>query len=123
METKPEPKTGLPRIRKAFFYSLKGLGHAVTQEAAFRQESILAGVLTIVLIFLPFSLLWKGMLVSAMALVLITELLNSAIEAVVDLASPEFHKLAGRAKDMGSAAVFISLALTGLLWILALLSI
>jgi len=122
METKPEPKTGLPRIRKAFFYSLKGLGHAVTQEAAFRQ-SILAGVLTIVLIFLPFSLLWKGMLVSAMALVLITELLNSAIEAVVDLASPEFHKLAGRAKDMGSAAVFISLALTGLLWILALLSI
>jgi diacylglycerol kinase (ATP) len=58
-----------------------------------------------------------------MALVLITELLNSAIEAVVDLASPEFHKLAGQAKDMGSAAVFISLALTVILWILALISL
>ena len=123
METKPDPKTGLTRILKAFFYSLKGLGHAFAQEAAFRQEIILVSVLTLVLILLPLSLLWKGMLFSAMALVLITELLNSAIEAVVDLASPEFHKLAGQAKDMGSAAVFISLALTVILWILALISL
>ena len=123
METKPDPKTGLTRIWKAFFYSRKGLGYAFSQEAAFRQESILAGVLTLMLILLPLSLLWKGMLFSAMALVLVAELLNSAIEAVVDLASPEFHKLAGRAKDMGSAAVFISLALTVILWIIALLSI
>jgi diacylglycerol kinase (ATP) len=123
MKTKPDPQTGPDRIWKAFFYSLKGLGHAFAREAAFRQESILAGVLTLVLIFLPLSLLWKGMLVSAMALVLIAELLNSAIEAVVDLASPEFHTLAGRAKDMGSAAVFISLALTVILWILALISL
>lgn len=123
METKPDPNTGLTRIRKAFFYSLKGLGHAFVEEAAFRQESILTGILTLVLIFLPLSLLWKGMLFSAMALVLIAELLNSAIEAVVDLASPEFHKLAGHAKDMGSAAVFISLTLNVILWIIALISL
>lgn len=123
MDTKPAPKTGLARIWKAFFYTLKGLRHALAHEAAFRQEAVLAGFLSLVLIFLPLSLLWKGLIFAAMALVLITELLNSAIEAVVDLASPEFHDLAGRAKDMGSAAVFISLALAGGLWTAALVSL
>ena len=123
MDKKPAPKTGIARIRAAFFYTLKGLRHAMAHEAAFRQEVLLVGILSLIIVVLPLSLLWKGLLFFATALVLIVELLNSAIEAVVDLASPGFHELAGRAKDMGSAAVFICLSLAGILWLLAIVSI
>jgi diacylglycerol kinase (ATP) len=112
----------LARIWAAFLYTLKGLGHALAHEAAFGQEIMLVAVLCVVLFFLPLSLLWKGVLFFATAQVLIVELLNSAIEAVVDMTSPGFHELAGRAKDMGSAAVFICLVLAGVLWALALVS-
>ena len=122
MNRKPAPKTGLARIWAAFLYTLKGLGHALAHEAAFGQEIMLVAVLCVVLFFLPLSLLWKGVLFFATAQVLIVELLNSAIEAVVDMTSPGFHELAGRAKDMGSAAVFICLVLAGVLWALALVS-
>jgi len=123
MNRKPAPKTGLARIWAAFLYTLKGLGHALAHEAAFRQEIMLVAVLCVVLFFLPLSLLWKGVLFFATAQVLIVELLNSAVEAVVDMTSPGFHELAGRAKDMGSAAVFICLVLAGVIWALALVSI
>jgi len=123
MNRKPVPKTGLARIWAAFLYTLKGLGHALAHEAAFGQEIMLVAVLCVVLFFLPLSLLWKAVLFFATAQVLIVELLNSAIEAVVDMTSPGFHELAGRAKDMGSAAVFICLVLAGVIWALALVSI
>jgi len=122
MNRKPAPKTGLARIWAAFLYTLKGLGHALAHEAAFGQEIMLVAVLCVVLFFLPLSLLWKAVLFFATAQVLIVELLNSAIEAVVDMTSPGFHELAGRAKDMGSAAVFICLVLAGVIWVLALVS-
>ncbi len=123
MEKKPTPKTGIARIWSAFFYTQKGLRHAMAHEAAFRQEAVLVGIVSLIIIFLPLSLIWKGLLFFATTLVLIVELLNSAIEAVVDLASPEFHELAGRAKDMGSAAVFICFFLAGVLWLMAIVSI
>lgn len=113
----------MARIWAAFLYTIKGLGHALAHEAAFRQEIILVAVLCMVLFFLPLSLLWKGLLFFVTAQVLIVELLNSALEAVVDMTSPGFHELAGRAKDMGSAAVFICLVLAGVIWVLALVSI
>lgn len=95
----------------------------MAHEVAFHQEVVLVGILSLVIVFIPLSLTWKGLLFFATAQVLIVELLNSAIEAVVDIASPEFHLLAGRAKDMGSAAVFICLLLAGILWVLALASL
>lgn len=123
METKPTPKTGLARIWSAFLYTRKGLRHAMAHEVAFYQEVFLVGILSLVIVVMPLSLTWKGLLFFSTAQVLIVELLNSAIEAVVDLVSPEFHLLAGRAKDMGSAAVFICLLLAGILWVLALASL
>ncbi|WDP91409.1 MAG: diacylglycerol kinase [Desulfobacter sp.] len=120
MNKKPAPKTGAARIWAAFLYTLKGLKYAWANEAAFRQELILVAVLSAALVFLPLSLAWKGLLFFATALVLIVELLNSAVEAVVDMVSPDFHELAGRAKDMCSAAVFVSLAMAGILWAMAL---
>ena len=123
METKPAPKTGLARIWSAFLYTRKGLSHAMANEIAFHQEVVLVGILSLVIVVIPLSLVWKGLLFFATGQVLIVELLNSAIEAVVDLASPEFHLFAGRAKDMGSAAVFICLSLAGILWAMALASL
>jgi len=102
--------TGLTRIINAFGYSIKGLKAGFEHESAFRQE------VTLFFILLP-AALWLGedwlqyiLLIGSLLLVLIVELLNSAIEAVVDRISDEHHTLAGQAKDMGSAAVFISLA-------------
>ena len=100
----------------ATLYSLNGLHFAVTSEAAFRQEACLVVIASAVLLFLPVSILWKGLLFFATAAILVVELLNSAIESVVDMASPEYHSLAKRAKDLGSAAVFISIILAVILW-------
>ena len=109
-------KTGIARIWAAFLYSLNGLRFAISNEAAFRQEACILVVLLVVLLFLPLSLLWKGLLFFATASVLVVELLNSAIETVVDLASPEYHELARRAKDLGSAAVLVSIVFAIILW-------
>jgi len=122
MDRKPVIKTGIVRIWKALFHSLDGLGFAIRYEAAFRQELYKIAVLLVVLWFLPLSYEWKGLLLFATLSVLVVELLNSAIETVVDLASPEFHDLAKRAKDLGSAAVMVSLILAGLLWFGAVLT-
>jgi len=116
MNRKLTTKTGIARIWAAFFYSLNGLRLAISKEAAFRQEVCIAVVLLVVLLFLPLSLLWKGLLFFATTSVLVVELLNSAIETVVDIVSPEYHELAKRAKDLGSAAVLVSIVLAIVLW-------
>jgi diacylglycerol kinase (ATP) len=116
MNRKPTTKTGIVRIWAAFFYSLNGLRFAISNEAAFRQEICIVVVVLVVLGFLPLSLFWKGLLFFATISVLVVELLNSAIESVVDIASPEYHDLAKRAKDLGSAAVLVSIVLAIVLW-------
>jgi len=122
MNHKPMKKTGFVRIWAALIYSLKGLHFAIANGPAFRQLALVNIILSVVLLFLPISLTWKCILFFATASVLIVELLNSAIEMVVDLASPEYHDLAKRAKDLGSAAVLISIAIALILWIVLLCS-
>lgn len=122
MKNKPRPKTGIARIVAAFVYSLNGLKSGF-QEAAFRQEAAGFVILCGVLLVLPLSLAWKAMLFLSTGSVLVVELLNSAIEAVVDLVSPDFHELAGQAKDMGSAAVLLSIAIAVVLWLCAVINI
>lgn len=110
---------GDPRqLFKAFRWSMKGLAAGWRHEASFRLEAMLAVVLLPLGLWLGQGALEKLALVMPALLVLSVELLNSAIEAVVDKVSPEFHELAGRAKDMGSAAVFILLLGTALSWVL-----
>jgi diacylglycerol kinase (ATP) len=95
---------------------MKGLVAAWRHEASFRLEALLVVVLVPLGLWLGDGALEKIALVLPVMLVLSAELLNSAIEAVVDMVSPEFHELAGRAKDMGSAAVFVLLVATALTW-------
>ncbi|KDN10966.1 MAG: diacylglycerol kinase [Gilliamella sp.] len=109
--------TGLLRILKATKYSLKGLKSAIKHEAAFRQELILLVVAYIVVMLIDFSIYERILLLGSIGVVMITELINSAIECVVDRIGSERHDLSGRAKDYGSAAVFLSLLLTIILWI------
>lgn len=116
MNRKLTTKTGIARIWAAFFYSLTGLRFAIFNEAAFRQELCIVVVLLIALLFLPLPFLWKGLLFFATTSVLVIELLNSAIESVVDIASPKYHDLAKRAKDLGSAAVLVSIVFSTILW-------
>lgn len=116
-------KSGLSRIIAAGIYSKEGLVSAFTGEAAFRQEVVLFLLLLPLLYLLPLSLSLKLLLLVTNTTVLIVELLNSAIEAVVDLASPEYNILAKKAKDMGSAAVLIALVLSSTLWIIAIVSL
>jgi diacylglycerol kinase (ATP) len=120
MNRKRTTKTGIARIWAAFFYSLNGLRFAISNEAAFRQEICILVFVLVVLLFLPLSLFWKGLLFFATTSILVVELLNSAIESVVDIASPEYHDLAKRAKDLGSAAVLVSIVLAIVLWGMAI---
>jgi len=115
-------KTGLARIRNALFYSLDGLSAAFRHEEAFRQEILIALVLVPVVLALPVSGTGKAVMAASVLLVLMVELLNSAIESVTDRVSPEDHVLAKRAKDMGSAAVMISLINVPVVWVLVLLA-
>lgn len=108
--------TGLERLRKACGYSLAGLRAAWRYEAAFRQELVLALCLLPAAWWLARSALEFALLVATLLLVLIVELLNSGLEAVVDRIGVERHELSGRAKDFGSAAVTLSLALVLLVW-------
>lgn len=108
--------TGMRRILRATRYSAQGFRQAWRHEAAFRQE------VTLTLLLLPLAL-WLGQtaaeraaLLATCLLVLVVELLNSAIEAAVDRHGDQLHELSGRAKDMGSAAVFVSLCLVVLVW-------
>jgi len=108
--------TGFKRIVDATGYTVKGLSAAWRGESAFRQETMLAMALAPAAFWLGRSLPETALLLLTLAFVLTTELLNSALEAVVDLASPQFNELAGRAKDMGSAAVFLSLGAVVVVW-------
>jgi diacylglycerol kinase (ATP) len=113
-------KTGLRRVWNALFYSIDGFRAAFAHEDAFRQEAILAAILIPVALFLPASGVGKAMMVASVLLVLIVELLNSSVEATVDRISLENHRLAKRAKDIGSAAVFVSLVNVPAVWLLVL---
>lgn len=113
-------KTGLTRLVNAFRYSLDGLAAAYRHEDAFRQETLLALALIPVALFLPASGTGKALMIASVLLVLVVELLNSAIEAVVDRVSLEHHHLAKRAKDIGSAAVLIALTSVAVTWGLVL---
>ncbi|MGY3856977.1 diacylglycerol kinase [Aeromonas veronii] len=108
--------TGLTRIINATGYSMKGLKSAWINEAAFRQELVLVLLLMPLACWLGDSLNQVLLLIVISWLVVIVEVLNSAIEAVVDRVGSEHHELSGRAKDLGSAAVFIALALNALVW-------
>lgn len=114
-------KQGLVRLWNAFGYTRDGLGAAWRNEAAFREEVLLAAVAIPLALFLGRTGVERALMVGSILLVLIVEILNSAVEAVVDKASPERHELAKRAKDMGSAAVFLALANAAVIWALVLL--
>ncbi len=120
IESPHKGKTGLRRIWNALFYSMDGLRAAYRHEDAFRQEALLAVLLIPLALFLPGSGLGKGLMIASVFLVLIVELLNSAVEATVDRVSLEHHQLAKRAKDIGSAAVMMSLVNVVVVWLLVL---
>lgn len=121
MESPYKGKTGLRRLLNAFGYSLAGFKAAYKYEDAFRQEVLLAAVLIPLALWLPAGNLGKAMMVGSVLLVIIVELLNSAIETTVDRISLERHDLAKRAKDIGSAAVLLSLVNVIVVWTLVLL--
>lgn len=104
------------RIRNATRYSLSGLQAAYKGERAFRIEVWLALLMLPFAVWLAESATQFALLLGSALLVCVVELLNSAIEAVVDRVGPEFHQLSGRAKDMGSAAVFLALIVCALIW-------
>lgn len=109
-------KKGIARIIDAAGYSYKGLVAAFKYESAFREELLLGAILLPLAIWLGQTAVEYALLIGCLLLVLIVELLNSAIEAVVDRAGEEYHELAGRAKDMGSAAVMIALFNVFVIW-------
>lgn len=111
-----KPK-GLKRIINAFKYSLKGFKSAIKYETAFRQELIMLVIAYVIVMLIDFSIYERILLLGSIGVVMIVELINSAIECVVDRIGPERHELSGRAKDYGSAAVCLSLLLTATLWI------
>jgi diacylglycerol kinase (ATP) len=120
-ESPHKGKTGLRRVWNALSYSLAGLSAAFRHEDAFRQEVFLAAILIPAVFFLPAGGTGKALMVGAVLLVLIVELLNSAVEAAVDRISLEDHQLAKRAKDIGSAAVFLALVNVPVVWLLVLI--
>ncbi|QYK00139.1 diacylglycerol kinase [Shewanella psychrotolerans] len=115
---KPENNQGIKRIFRATGFSMQGLKVAWQAEAAFRQELILAIVMLPIAMLIDVSSVERILLIMTLLIVLIVELLNSAIEAVVDRIGHEIHPLSGQAKDIASAAVFISLALCGITWLM-----
>ncbi|MDR2838418.1 MAG: diacylglycerol kinase [Azonexus sp.] len=109
-------KKGLRRLWNALGYSRDGLIAAWKNEAAFREEILLALVAIPLALYLSKTGIERALLIGSILLILIVEILNSAIEAIVDKASPEKHELAKRAKDMGSAAVLFSLINAAAVW-------
>lgn len=125
MKPSPDEHRGLGgllrrRLINTTIYSWRGLRLGWKSEEALRVELTLAAVLVPVALLLPVTAVERALLIIVVALVLIAELLNSAIEATVDRISEEFHPLSGKAKDLGSAAVFIALVLTLIVWTLIL---
>jgi diacylglycerol kinase (ATP) len=120
IESPHKGKTGLRRIWNALFYSFEGLKAAYRHEDAFRQEVWLALILIPLALFLPASGTGRALMIASVLVVLIVELLNSAVEATVDRVSLENHRLAKRAKDIGSAAVLFSLINVAVVWLFVL---
>lgn len=115
-ESPHKGKTGLKRVWNAFFYSIDGFRAAWKHEDAFRQETILALLLVPLALYLGDNAVQRVLMIASVLLVLIVELVNSAIEATVDRISLENHRLAKRAKDIGSAAVLIALVNVWVVW-------
>lgn len=108
--------TGWRRILLASVYSAQGFGHAWKHEAAFRQEVVLSLILAPVALWLGQTVFERAALLGVLLVVLIVELLNTAVEAAIDRHGDELHELSGRGKDLASAAVFVSLVLVLLVW-------
>ncbi|OIQ80286.1 diacylglycerol kinase [mine drainage metagenome] len=121
MESPHKGKTGLTRLLNALHYSMDGFKAAYEHEDAFRQEILLAIVAVPLGFYLGRNGVERALLVASVLLVIVIELLNSAIEATVDRISLEDHRLAKRAKDIGSAAVLVSLVMLTMVWGLVLL--
>ncbi len=115
-------KSGLRRIFAAFFYSIDGFKSAWKNEHAFRQELLLVGCGSIIALLLPVSAFEKLMMIAVLMLILVVELINSAIEAVVDRVSLERHALSKNAKDFGSAAVLLTLLIAVATWAVVLVN-
>jgi diacylglycerol kinase (ATP) len=116
LESPFKGKRGVARIVQAFFNSLCGLADAWRHESAFRQEILLAMVLVPAACLARIGTTERALLIGSVLLVLIVELLNSSVEAAIDRISFEHHSLSKRAKDIGSAAVFVALVLMALVW-------
>jgi diacylglycerol kinase (ATP) len=118
MNVPQKGKTGLKRIWNALFYSLDGFAAAFKHEDAFRLEILLALILIPLALHMPVNGIGRALMVASVLLVLVIELLNTAIEAATDRISLDDHVLAKRAKDMGSAAVMLSLINVPAVWLL-----
>ncbi len=112
-----KPAQGLTRILNAAKYSYQGIRAAIIGEAAFREELIVCLILIPIALFADVTQIERLLLIGSLLVVLIVELLNSAIEAVVDRIGTEHHQLAGQAKDMGSAAVLLSILMSLYIWV------
>ena len=120
MKSPYKGKTGLRRLMNAFGYSIAGTLAAFKHEDAFRQEVVLAVVLTPVALYFGETAIDQALMISSLLFIIVVELLNSSIEATVDRISVKHHKLAKRATDIGSAAVFFSLINAAIIWFLLL---
>ncbi len=108
--------TGLRRIIRAMRFSAQGFSHAWRHEAAFRQELVLVAILIPAAFWVGQTIVEQALLIAVLLLILVVELINSAIEAAIDRHGDEHHELSGRAKDLGSAAVFVVLLLAAVVW-------
>ena len=120
MKSPYKGKTGFKRLINAFGYSINGTLAAFKHEDAFRQEVILSAILIPLALYLGQTEIEQALMIASIILVIIVELLNSSVEATVDRISVKRHKLAKRAKDIGSAAVFFSLINAAVIWFLIL---
>ena len=114
----PENNTGIKRIYNAFFFSMHGFKACFKTEEAFRQEVYLSVLMIPAAFWVGSTMMEQMMLIGTVVLVLITELLNTAVERAIDRISFEKHELSKEAKDMGSAAVFCSLVFAGFVWLM-----
>jgi diacylglycerol kinase (ATP) len=117
----PAPAAGITRIIKAGGYSLKGLAFAWRAEAAFRQEVVLCAGLLVCAMLVSVSAVERALLILTLGLVLVVELVNTAVEACIDRIGPDYHALSGAAKDVGSAAVLVAFVVGALVWATILL--
>ncbi|MDP1930215.1 MAG: diacylglycerol kinase [Gammaproteobacteria bacterium] len=117
----PPKRKGLPRLIAAARYSLDGLRSAFASEEAFRLEVLVFVIFTPIALWLGETAVERVLLISSLLLLLIVELLNTAVEALVNRISPEYHDLSRKAKDIGSAAVFLAMLLVAVVWGMLLL--